>query len=200
MPTPLSEDRQGTLSNYTRLKHSETEVATLRNRGFVPVISSNVSAVARQDEMLIVRFHGGATYAYPRSGDRYEDILSAPSKGKFVWNELRRKRVPYYRTGRVTIEDDVSDRDLMRADIDTDVQINTLVDKDRAAVTVSVSQERARETVVDIIPRARPTLPSVVEREQSLALAGLVGVGVGMTQGIIAGLVLARLINNSRQA
>lgn len=194
MPTPLNEDRE-----YTRLKHSDSEVATLRNRGFVPVISSNVSAVARQDEMLIVRFHGGATYAYPTSGDRYEDILSASSKGRWVWRELRRTGVPYYRIGRVTIQDDVDDRDLMREGLETDVSVSTIVDRDRAAVIVSVSQGKAREAVIDVIARQAPTpTPTQAPSQESLALAGLVG--VGMTQSIIAGLVLARLINNSRQA
>lgn len=99
---------------YTRLAHTPSESIYLTNKGFQTVVSSNVSAVAKQGDVLIVRFHGGATYGYPTSGDRFNDILSAPSKGKWVWRELVRKGVPYYRMGNVNIENDVEDRDMMR--------------------------------------------------------------------------------------
>ena len=85
-------------------------------RRFKAVVSSNVSAVAIRGDALVIRFHGGATYEYPGMRDRYTDIMSAPSKGKWVWREIRRKNVPYNRVGDIVIEDDVDDRDLMRED------------------------------------------------------------------------------------
>jgi len=196
MPKRLFEDRQ-----YDRLQHTDKEINLLRNRGFIPVVSSNVSAVGRDEGRLLIRFHGGATYVYPKSGDRFQDILSASSKGRFVWRELRRKRVPYYRTGSITIEEDVGDRDLMRTDIDTNVDISTLVDKDRAATVVSVSQGQARETVVDIVDRPRPTMPTLptVDNANVLAALGLVPQAQAMSMALIASLVLASNIN-SRQA
>ena len=92
---------------YQRLVPTEGESKYLARRGFRSVVSSNVSAVAKDGETLIVRFHGGATYGYPTSGDRYYDMLNASSKGRFVWTELRRAGVPYYRMGAVNIDDDV---------------------------------------------------------------------------------------------
>lgn len=97
----------GEKRKYQRLVHTEAETNYLSKRGMKSVVSSNVSAVGRDGETLVVRFHGGATYGYPTSGDRYTELLTSASKGKFVWRELRRKGVPYYRMGAVNIKDDV---------------------------------------------------------------------------------------------
>ena len=92
---------------YQRLVHTESESKYLARQGLRSVVSSNVSAVGVDGDTLIVRFHGGATYAYPQSGDRYLDMLNASSKGRFVWTDLRRAGVPYYKMGAVNIADDV---------------------------------------------------------------------------------------------
>ena len=81
--------------NYQRYKHTAKEQATIRSKGFEPVVSSNVSAIAREGKILYIRFHDKATYAYPKSGNLYEDMLNSSSKGKFVWDKLIRKNVPY---------------------------------------------------------------------------------------------------------
>ncbi len=104
-----SEDRK-----YTRYAHTADESQYLKSRGLRAVISSNVSAVGVDGNTLIVRFHGGATYGYPEHGDRASELISAPSKGKWVWRNLRRAGVPYYRMGAVNIKDDVEDRDMMK--------------------------------------------------------------------------------------
>jgi hypothetical protein len=203
MPIRLSEDRPDTLQDYQRLRHTTDEVRTLRDRGFIPVISSNVSAVGREDGRLIIRFHGGATYAYPNDGDRLQDILSAPSKGRFVWQQLRRRGVPYQKIGNVVIEDDVEDRDLMRDDVEAQVDISTLVNKDRAATIVRVEQEGTRDTVIDLVrTRARPETArtDTVSADGALALlGGAVSQDMLLSLGIIAALAVARDIN-SRQA
>lgn len=111
MPKLIQEQRK-----YPRYSHTPAESSRLRSRGFTPVISSNVSAIARDDLTLFVRFHGGATYGYPKSGKLFDDMLGSASKGKFVWNELRRKNVPYYKTSNVNIPDDVEDKDMMKKD------------------------------------------------------------------------------------
>src|SRR6056297_2375211 len=90
-----------------KFEHTQGEERFLITKGFKPVVSSNVSAVGRRDEVLFVRFHGGATYAYPESGNLYQKMINSSSKGKFVWNELRRKNVPYYKTGSVNLKPDV---------------------------------------------------------------------------------------------
>ena len=93
MPFRLKEDRQ-----YQRFKHTDREKKILEKQGFTPVVSSNVSAIARDEKILFVRFHDSSVYAYPRSGGLFDRMLSSASKGKFVWDELIRKNVPYYRT------------------------------------------------------------------------------------------------------
>ena len=117
-----NEDRK-----YTRLAHTSDESLYLSRRGLRAVISSNVSAVGYDGDTLIVRFHGGATYGYPNQADRYDDLVSAPSKGKWVWRELRRKGVPYYRQGNINIADDVEDRDMMRPIQDEDMFLGALL-------------------------------------------------------------------------
>jgi len=82
---------------YRRYKHTAKEQSVIRSKGFEPVVSSNVSAIAREDKILYVRFHDSSVYAYPKSGNLYDKMLHSSSKGKFVWNELIRKRVPYRR-------------------------------------------------------------------------------------------------------
>ena len=135
MPELITNEKR----KYTRLAHTAKESVYLSSRGLRPVISSNVSAVGMKDNALIVRFHGGATYSYPGQGDRFEDIINAPSKGKWVWRELRRAGVAYNKIGSVEIIDDVDDRDLMREDAEepisdltdfltTMVSINTVLD------------------------------------------------------------------------
>lgn len=107
-----SEDRK-----YTRLAHTREESQLLKRKGLRAVISSNVSAIGYDDDVLIVRFHGGATYGYPGQADRYDDLVSAPSKGKWVWRNLRRAKVTYYRMPNINIKDDVEDRDMMKQEV-----------------------------------------------------------------------------------
>ena len=80
---------------YRRYKHTAKEQKVIRQNGFEPVVSSNVSAIAREENVLYVRFHDSSVYAYPKSGKLYDKMLHSKSKGKFVWNELIRKKVPY---------------------------------------------------------------------------------------------------------
>lgn len=82
---------------YRRYKHTAQEQKLIRSKGFTPVVSSNVSAIARDDKVLFVRFHDSSTYSYPKSGELFDKMLHSKSKGKFVWNELIRKNVPYSR-------------------------------------------------------------------------------------------------------
>lgn len=192
MPIPLDEQRP-----YDRLKHTQDERQYLRQRGFRPVVSSNVSAVARDGAKLIVRFHGGNTYVYPNSGDRFQDFMNAYSKGKWVWSELRRKGVPYRRVGSYNIPDDVESRDIMRPDEETDVQIESLANEQARAQVVSVEQAQGKETIIDIEdaqrqqPRPEPIDTSAL---------GLLGLDDVLGTGIIAGLLLASMIDDGNAA
>jgi len=194
MPVALSEEqstkRPESLKKYTRLKHTPDERQYLRIKGFVPVVSSNVSAVARDQTKLIVRFHGGATYVYPSSGDKFDDMLNSGSKGRFVWQQLVKPRVPYYKTNNYNIPDDVEDRDMMRPMAETDVEIDTLVSEQARATVVKTTQAQGIETIVDIRTIPKPDIPA--------------GLGVSddevLSAGIIASVALANMINNAEEA
>ena len=98
---------------YPRFKHTAAEAKFLASKGFQTVSSSNVSAVGKDKNVLLVRFHGGATYGYPKSGSLFDAMLKSGSKGKFVWRELIRKKVPYYQTTQQILKDDIESRDMM---------------------------------------------------------------------------------------
>ena len=68
---------------------------------WVPVSSSNLEAVAYAADFrrLFVRFKGGDRYAYDDvPGSVWEAFLAAPSKGQFLYDEVRgakgRRNVP----------------------------------------------------------------------------------------------------------
>lgn len=100
---------------YQRIRFNATEKKQLLGNGLTPVVSSNVSGIAKDGKSLIVRFHGGATYEYPTSGSLYASMLNSGSKGKFVWNKLRRAGVPYKRISNIPMKYDerITDRNLM---------------------------------------------------------------------------------------
>ena len=102
--------------DYRRLSHTTTERLYLKQQGFQHVQSSNVSAVARRDDDLIIRFHNGSLYRYSGQGERVDDILKSNSKGKWVWRHLRRKRVAYEKIGTLPLPDDIgiTDDDLFK--------------------------------------------------------------------------------------
>lgn len=63
---------------------------TLGNR--IGVYSSNVASIGYgvDEEILEVEFHSGAVYQYHDvPEDVWESFQTAPSKGRFVWTELR---------------------------------------------------------------------------------------------------------------
>jgi hypothetical protein len=101
--------------NFKRLRHTPKEKAVLTKAGFQHVLSSNVSAIAKDKNNLVVRFHGGATYSYKGAGDLYRPMLQSNSKGKFVWSKLIRPKVPFKKVGSVKLQVDkeFTDRDLM---------------------------------------------------------------------------------------
>lgn len=102
---------------FKRIRQSPKERLQLSSAGLQPVLSSNVSAIAKRDKNLIIRFHGGATYSYSGAADLYEPMLESNSKGSFVWQRLIRPKVPYRRIGSVPLQSDAqfTDRDVMAA-------------------------------------------------------------------------------------
>ena len=137
MPIQVSNEKR----KYTRLAHTPAESVFLQQQGLRPVVSSNVSAVGVRGNDLIVRFHGGATYAYPGLSGRVDDILSAPSKGKWVWRELRQSGVAYQKTTDVDMAGDVEDkslRDLMREDAEAPFEILSTLVRTEDLITLGI--------------------------------------------------------------
>ena len=104
-----------TIYKYERIKTSVSDQQSLRSLGFFPVFSSNVSAIKRVFSTLVIRFHNGSVYSYPNSGDKYGDLLTSPSKGKWVWDNLRRKNVAYFKGDSIPLsgDKDLTDEELM---------------------------------------------------------------------------------------
>lgn len=100
---------------YPRIKTSVGNQAILRSQGYTPVFSSNVSAIQRKLKDLYIRFHNGSVYKYPNQGSKYGDLLLSPSKGKWVWANLRRKNVAYSKVGDfpLTGDSDLTDEQLL---------------------------------------------------------------------------------------
>lgn len=92
---------------YRRFRFTPRERAFLSLNGFQPVQSSNVAGVGLKDNDLLIRFHNGSVYEYSNQANRYDDILKANSKGKWVWANLRRRNVPYKKLGSLPLPDDV---------------------------------------------------------------------------------------------
>lgn len=102
--------------DYRRFSHTTTERLYLSQQGFQHVQSSNVSAVAQRGDDMIIRFHNGSLYRYAGKGEHVPDIIRSNSKGKWVWRNLRRKRVAYEKIGALPLPDDlgITDEDLFR--------------------------------------------------------------------------------------
>ena len=55
------------------------------------VSSSNLASVGYQNGVLYIRFHSGGLYSYFDVNESvYQDLLNAPSKGKFFYRNIRR--------------------------------------------------------------------------------------------------------------
>ena len=94
---------------YKRILTPVSDQQTLRDKGYSPFFSSNVSAGQRDGDDLYIRFHNGSVYLYPNQGKNFGDLLTSPSKGKWVWANLRRKNVAFSKVGSFPL---AGDRDL----------------------------------------------------------------------------------------
>lgn len=91
---------------YKRYRPSPYEKLTLANNGLQWVLSSNVSAVGVIENDLIVRFHNGSMYRYLGKAELYDSMLNSNSKGHFVWERLRKPKVPYEKIGSLPLPND----------------------------------------------------------------------------------------------
>lgn len=58
-------------------------------------VSSNVRAFRVKGQNLLIQFLDGSVYIYFRVGKKFLGLFNAGSKGKWVWNKLRRQNVNY---------------------------------------------------------------------------------------------------------
>jgi hypothetical protein len=91
------------LALFNKVQQTAIEKNELRKVGFLPLKSSNVSAIAEQEDDLIIRFHDASLYRYPNQGDLFNEMASALSPGRFVWNRLRRPRVRFEKIGALVL-------------------------------------------------------------------------------------------------
>jgi len=148
---------------YERILIPVSDQQTLRELGYSPVFSSNVSAISRVNSTLYIRFHNGSVYQYPNQGSKYGDLLTAPSKGKWVWDNLRRKNVSYSKVGNIPLD---GDRDL------TDEELFKEISK-RKILVQSVLQVAAQEAAVS------PLQTIIATSNADLTKGLLVGLIVG---------------------
>jgi len=118
--------------DYQRIEPSQKSRQRLRERGFTWVLSSNVSAVRTHKTDLYIRFHNGSLYKYPNRANLFEPMLGSSSKGRFVWNELRRKNVAYSKVGAMPLEEDIQteDEEIMQPLIDRNIMESLKIRED----------------------------------------------------------------------
>jgi len=97
--------------DYRRLRPNPDEKIQLANAGLQWVLSSNVSAVGKDDKDLFIRFHNGSLYKYPNQAKLFDPMMASNSKGHFVWVKLRRKNVQYSKIGAIPFKTDVEATD-----------------------------------------------------------------------------------------
>lgn len=129
--------------DYQRIVPSGETRQKLRDRGFTWVFSSNVSAVREYNGNLYIRFHNGSLYKYFGKADLLEPMLNSSSKGRYVWDELRRKNVPYEKVGQMSFKDDVdvSDEAIMQPLIPAEVIARIAVDETPLDQYIYIMQE-----------------------------------------------------------
>jgi hypothetical protein len=141
--------------DYQRILPDADSRQALRERGMSWVLSSNVSAIGTQGGDLYVRFHNGSIYKYFNKADMFNAMYESSSKGRFVWNKLRRPNVPYTKVGSMPLKEDrdVSDEAIMRVGISTQKvkKLNALsfanMAKMKALADVSLIEATASATI-----------------------------------------------------
>ena len=80
------------LKEFPKVTLSNAEKRILRQDGFSPLRSSNISGVAVEENDLLLRFHSGETYIYPNKAGYYNQFNEALSPGRLLWNTIRLAR------------------------------------------------------------------------------------------------------------
>jgi len=104
------------INKYKRIKTPVSDQRTLKDAGYTPFFSSNVSAGQREGTDLFIRFHNGSVYKYPNQGKNFSELILSASKGKWVWANLRRTKAPFTKVGGFPLAGDldVTDEELFK--------------------------------------------------------------------------------------
>ena len=86
--------------------------------GYKTVNSSNVSALRHDGINLWIRFLNGSVYLYPGSAELFDKIMQSMSKGRAVWNYIRRANVPYQKVDDLPLPEDTKQSDFELLNID----------------------------------------------------------------------------------
>lgn len=96
MPVLLKDSHR----DYQRYRHTAQEKMILTEHGFTPVLSSNISALAFIEEDLLIRFHTGDVYRYPKLAKLFKVLLESNSKGRAFWTLIRRRNKSFIKEGK----------------------------------------------------------------------------------------------------
>lgn len=102
----LDEQRPPSEPQYMRIQPDATTRSELRRKGFTWVLSSNVSGIKTEGFDLLIRFWNGSVYRYFDRADLFDPMLQSNSKGRFVWDVLRRPAVPFEKMGSMALSQD----------------------------------------------------------------------------------------------
>jgi hypothetical protein len=97
--------------DYQRIRPSHDEKVELADNGLQWTLSSNISAVGTAGEDLIIRFHNGSLYKYPKNAKHFAPMLKSNSKGKYFWRKLRRPGARYIKIGALPLGSDIDKTD-----------------------------------------------------------------------------------------
>lgn len=97
--------------DYQRIRHSMSEKVKLAENGLQWTLSSNISAVGKFGNDLVIRFHNGSLYKYPDNVKHFSPMLASNSKGKYFWRKLRRPGAKFIKIGSLPFDSDIEETD-----------------------------------------------------------------------------------------
>ena len=80
------------LKQFDKVRLSNADKRELRDEGFTPLKSSNIAGVKQSGEDLVLKFHSGEEYIYPKKKSFFKRFAEALSPGRLLWNTIRYAR------------------------------------------------------------------------------------------------------------
>lgn len=80
------------LKQFDKVRLSNADKRELRDEGFTPLKSSNIAGVKQSGEDLVLKFHSGEEYIYPKKKNFFKRFAEALSPGRLLWNTIRYAR------------------------------------------------------------------------------------------------------------